>query len=79
MVTLTYIKLSLTALLGSSSFCVGDFHFQVNRNVFKVLPSLCHLCLGSSMVEHAAVNRAVVGSSPIRDVSLEKIYKAMIN
>ena len=28
------------------------------------------MCLGSSMVERATVNREVVGSSPIRDVIL---------
>lgn len=29
--------------------------------------SVFRLCLGSSMVERATVNREVVGSSPIRD------------
>ena len=38
-----------------------------------VLNASKHLFLDSSMVEHTAVNRGVVGSSPTRGVKLERV------
>ena len=36
----------------------------------RVLQSKTHIFLDSSMVEHSAVNRGVVGSSPTRGVAV---------
>ena len=40
---------------------------------YIVLNASKHLFLDSSMVEHTAVNRGVVGSSPTRGVELERV------
>ena len=42
--------------------------------VFSLVACRVNIILDSSMVEHSAVNRVVVGSSPTRGVFLSKVF-----
>ncbi len=46
------------------------FQYEILR---EQISSICFLFLDSSMVEHSAVNRRVVGSSPTRGVFFYRI------
>ena len=77
----------LKEVIKSSWFCEGHQHFikyvgviqrlvcQTSNLVMRVRFPLPTLLTCSSMVEHSAVNRDVMGSSPIKSVILNKIIR----